>query len=78
MQHIEDIQYRGHEIVIAQDADGTYVVDIREDNFSGSFAGGYTGIDTLEDAKLLGKVFVDGMREAARKIQHEIQGAFGV
>jgi len=45
LQHIEDVEYRGHEIVIAQCKNcNQFTVDARSDNFDGEFLGGF--IDT--------------------------------
>lgn len=42
VRHIEDITYRGHEIVIAQCVDcNNFVVDARSDNFDGEFIAGW-------------------------------------
>lgn len=55
LKHIEDVVYRGHEIVIMKCNDcDKFVVDSRSDNFDGEFLGGWidTSIYTaIENAK---------------------------
>lgn len=42
IKHIEDVEYRGHEIVISQcKTCDNFIVDARSDNFDGPFLAGY-------------------------------------
>lgn len=42
LEHIEDVEYRGHEIVIIRCPDcKNFIVDARSDNFDGEFLAGY-------------------------------------
>lgn len=62
MDHVKDIEYRGHEIIIMSQANGKFAVDIRIDNFDGELIGGYQDLATQADAEWTGKVFVQGYR----------------
>lgn len=65
-RHIEDYQYKGHEIIIIRentsDHTGYYAVDVRADAFDGEIIAGYDGIDTLDGALAIGHAFVDGTK----------------
>jgi antibiotic biosynthesis monooxygenase (ABM) superfamily enzyme len=74
MQHLEDRIYKGHELVIMQEGDdGSYVVDIRIDDYDGEFIGGYYGIATREEAIEKGKAFVDGYEEAKASLAAKVR-----
>lgn len=59
MTHIVDVYYRGHELVIIQDDDKTFIVDVRADGWAGDFIAGYSGLDTAEQAIAKGRAFID-------------------
>lgn len=58
---IDAFEYYGHEIIILQDENELYAVDIRADNYDGAFIGGYLDIDTRQNAERMGKAFIDGL-----------------
>lgn len=51
MKHIRDLTHRGREIVIMLDEDGTYVVDIRENDTDGEMIAGFSGLESEPDAR---------------------------
>jgi len=59
MESIKDFTYKGHEIMVFKDDDGTFIVDIREDDFQGAIAQGFLDFDSAEGAAQEGRNYVD-------------------
>lgn len=75
MKHIKDIEYKGHEIVIIQDTEGeydkkgTFIADIRADNFDGEMIAGYTGLSTAKVAEQAGRDYIDQLTLKPPKLE---------
>jgi hypothetical protein len=59
MQRIKDIIYRGQEVVIIKDTDGSYIADVREDKTNGDIIAGWDCLKSEEEAILTAKQFID-------------------
>jgi hypothetical protein len=51
--------YKGHEIVVMESVDGTFLVDVRADAEDGPIIFGYMDLPTREAALSMGKAFID-------------------
>ena len=65
MNHVKDVVYKGHELVVIEDTSAhTFMVDVRADNYDGVMLAGYTDFKTPDDAVRAGQIFIDGYQEA--------------
>lgn len=64
-QHIRDLEYRGHEVVVIKEH-GYYSCDVREDTFDGAFIAGFWGLQTESIAVDKAYDWIDAY-EGARK-----------
>lgn len=79
MEHIKDLQNRGHEVIILRDTvTQLYAVDIRDDAADGEIIAGYAEFPTEDDARRVAFAYIDGLVKAARQIQGQIQQKYGV
>ena len=60
MNHIQDLEYKGHDIVIIQDND-KFIADIRVDDYDGHMMQGYGNLGSQSEAVSVAKAFIDGL-----------------
>lgn len=72
MEHIQDLEFRGHEIIILRDnLTQFYAVDIREDNADGEIIAGYADFTTEDDARYNAMAFIDGIEWGKSHASHD-------
>lgn len=64
MTHIQDEQYKYHELVFIKQDNGLITVDIRIDDFDGEFIQGYSDLMNMTDARNKAVGFIDGLEFA--------------
>ena len=57
----KSLEYRNHEIILQQDHDLTFTIDIRADDFEGEWIGAYSQCRDSNEAWRLAKAFIDGI-----------------
>lgn len=71
-KHITDETYKGHELVITHTEGRGYNVDIRADDYDGDIIAAYTSFTELDDARLAGRAYIDGMVRVATRVRHTL------
>lgn len=72
MQHIKDVEYLEHELVILYNPSSElFTVDIRADNFNGAYLAGYDSFATSEDAVRAGQIYINGYIDGQRGYKGE-------
>jgi hypothetical protein len=62
MNTLQSLEYKGNEIIILQDKDNLFAVDIRIDDYDGEMIQGYCGLASESEAISVGQAFIDGLR----------------
>lgn len=73
MNTIDAFEYKGNEIIILEEPDGCFVVDIRSDDYDGELMQGYFDLGSESEAISVGKAFVDGLKNNVTNILTEEQ-----